>query len=104
MISQEFGNFWSLKKRRKRELIIEPPVRIPGSIDQHLLAKILDELNRTNFEFEKSEDFRNFVENPIDLDQGYVNRLETIDVHVSRANCLSLSVFLTLPTLFLFFR
>ena len=86
--------------------MIEPPVRIPGSIDQQLLAKILDDLNRTNFEFEKSEDFRNFVENPIDLDQGYVNRLESNDVvRVSHANCLSISILLTvLLTVFMFLR
>ena len=49
---------------------------LSGSIDQQLLSQILDELNRTNFQFEKSEDFRNFVENPVELDQAYLNPVD----------------------------
>ena len=49
---------------------------LSGSIDQQLLSQILDELNRTNFQFEKSEDFRSFVENPVELDQAYLNPVD----------------------------
>ena len=72
LIRSEFGKFW----RKKRDLRLEPPTRISGSIDQRHLSRILDELNRTNFEFERSEEFKNFVKNPIDIDVAFVECLQ----------------------------
>lgn len=48
--------------------MFENPKRIPGSIDESLLVKILRELNETSLNFEGNEDFSNFMSIPIDVD------------------------------------
>jgi hypothetical protein len=120
LVREEFGKFWSInnnnnninnnnnnnnnkKRKRKREVRLEPPTRVSGSIDQHLLSQILEELNRTDFEFEKSEDFRNFVQNPVDLDLAVVDQLENpVPVPVSSSSVLSFHILSFAPLLLLF--
>ena len=76
LVRAEFGSFW----RKKRDVRFDPPTRVRGSIDSRHLSRIVDDLNGTDFDADvdvvKSEEFRNFVENPIDLDFSFVDQLE----------------------------
>ena len=76
LVRSEFGSFW----RKKRDVRFDPPTRVRGSIDPRHLSRIVDDLNGTDFDADvddvKSEEFRNFVENPIDVDFSFVDQLE----------------------------
>jgi hypothetical protein len=56
------------------------------------LSRILDDLNVTDFEFERSADFSSFVEIPLDLDSAFWDQLENPVLMASPAASAALSL------------